>query len=46
MIDPKALQKAEELMKKANLPEMMDEPGGNGTPLESWLRKIQPKPEK
>jgi hypothetical protein len=46
MIDPKVLQKAEEIMKKANLPEMMEKPGGNDTPLGSWLGGNQPKPKK
>jgi hypothetical protein len=46
MIDFKVIQKAEELMKKANLPEMVEIQGKKRPSLDSWLRETQPKPKK
>jgi hypothetical protein len=46
MMDPKAAKVAEELMKKANLPEMMKKPGEKGPSLDSWIREVQPRPKK
>ena len=46
MIHRKVIQKAEELMKKADLPEMMKKAIENGPPLGSWMRDIQSTPKK
>jgi hypothetical protein len=46
MMDPKAAKLAEELMKNANLPEMMEKPSKDGPSLDDWIREIQPRPKK